>query len=301
MWKYILKRILMVIPVLICVTFLVYLMMRWAPGDPNKAALVGVTDPVEIEEIREANGLNDPIIVQYGRSMYNLFFGEKDRVRVQVLGRLPYTLKLAATAIIVAVALALPLGIFAAIHQNSLFDGFSMFVSLIGVSAPNFWLGMLIILFFGLKLGWFPTSGSQGLETLVMPAFTLGFCNMGFISRISRSSMLEVIRQDYIRTVQAKGMPHGMMIRKHALPNALIPIITSAGVQLCELISGAIMVEYIFAWPGIGRLLVDAIQSREIPMILGCVIAFAVCFSLVNLLVDILYVFFDPRIKSQFI
>lgn len=301
MWKYIAKRILMVIPVLICVTFLVYLMMRWAPGDPNKAALVGVTDPVEIEQIREANGLNDPIITQYARSMGSLLFGEKDRVRVQVLGRLPYTLKLAATAIVVAVALALPLGIFAAINQNSLFDGFSMFVSLIGVSTPNFWLGMLIILFFGLKLGWFPTSGSQGLETLVMPAFTLGFCNMGFISRISRSSMLEVIRQDYIRTAQAKGMPRGMLIRKHALPNALIPIITSAGVQLCELISGAIMVEYIFAWPGIGRLLVDAIQSREIPMILGCIISFAVCFSLVNLLVDILYVFFDPRIKSQFV
>lgn len=301
MWKYVVKRIITMIPVLIGVTLIVYLMMRWAPGDPNKAALRGVTDPVQIAEIRGRLGLDKPMIVQYANAMKNLFFGQKNRVRVQVLSRLPHTIKLASVAIVVAIGLALPIGVFAAMRQNTVFDGFSMFISLIGVSMPTFWLGMMFILFFSLKLGWFPSSGSDSLNCLILPAFTLGFCNMGFISRISRSSMLEVIRQDYIRTAQAKGMSMTKIIRKHAIPNALIPIITSSGLQLCELISGAIMVEYIFAWPGIGRLLVDAIQSREIPMILGCVIAFAICFSIVNLAVDILYAFFDPRIKSQFV
>ncbi|WP_458863368.1 ABC transporter permease [Acidaminobacterium chupaoyuni] len=300
MTKYVLKRLLYMIPVLFGVTFLVYLMMRWAPGDPNKAVLRGVTDPKQIEAIREAHGLNDPMIVQYGRTMKALLIDDAGKVRTKILYRLPFTAKLAAAATVIAIGMALPIGVVAAVKQNSIFDGFSMMLSFVGVSMPSFWLALLVVLFFSLRLGWFPSSGSDSWKCIVLPAFTLGFCDMAYISRITRSSMLETIRQDYIRTARAKGMSYPAVIRRHALKNALIPIITVAGLRLCELFSGAILIENIFAWPGIGRLLIDALQSRQIPMILGCVITFAICFSFINLIVDLLYAFFDPRVKSEF-
>lgn len=299
MWKYVLKRLIIMIPVLFGATFIVYLLFYFAPGNADRSAVRKAATPEIAEQVREARGMNDPIIIQYGRSMKQIF-AKDSFVRIQLGVRLPKTIKLTVAAGLVALLLSLPIGVFAAIKQNTLFDGISMLISFFGVSMPNFWLGMLMMLFFSLKLGWFPTSGSLTMSSLVLPSFTLAFGNMAFISRITRSSMLETIRQDYITTARAKGQPYNTVIRKHALRNALIPITTVMGLRLCELFSGSILVELVFSWPGIGRLLVDAINERDFPMILGCVITFAFCFSIINLVVDLLYVVFDPRIRQQF-
>ena len=193
--------------------------------------------------------------------------------------------------------LALPLGIIAAVKQNTLFDGACMVVSLVGVSMPNFWLALILMIVFALNLGWFPTSGSTEPIHIVLPAATLAFINMASIARVTRSSMLEVIRQDYIRTAQAKGVPYNRVIKKHALKNALIPTITVVGVQLGELLSSTIIIENIFAWPGIGRQLMQAIDSRDMSTMIACVMVFAVFVSLINMCVDILYSIIDPRIS----
>ena len=264
MLKYVLKRLLIMIPVLFCATFIVYMLFYMAPSNADRSAVRRAATPEEAQQIREERGLDDPIIVQYGREMKEIF-SEDSNVRLQLSVRLPKTIKLSLTAALIALVLALPIGVFAAMRQNTLFDGVSMLISFFGVSMPNFWLGMLMMLLFSLYLGWFPTSGSTTLRSLVLPAFTLAFGNMAFISRMTRSSMLETIRQDYLTTARAKGQPYGMVIRKHALRNALIPITTVMGLRLCELFSGSILVELVFAWPGIGRLLVDSINERDYP------------------------------------
>ena len=246
MWKYVLKRLIILLPVLFGATFIVYLLFYFAPGNADRSAVRKAATPEEAEIIREERGLNDPILVQYARTMKEIF-AEDSYVRIQLGVRLPKTIKLTLAAGVVTLVLALPIGVWAAIKQNTLFDNVSMLISFFGVSMPNFWLGMLMLLFFALYLGWFPTSGSQTLSSLVLPAFTLAFGNM-----------------------------------------------------LCEVFSGSILVELIFSWPGIGRLLVDSINERDFPMILGCVITFAFCFSIINLVVDLLYVVIDPRIRSQF-
>lgn len=299
MLKYVFKRLLIMVPVLFGATFLVYLLFYFTPSNADRTAVRMADTPEQAEQIRIARGMDDPLVVQYGRQMKKIF-AEGSEVRMQLDIRLPKTIRLSVAAAVVALAVALPLGVFAAIHQNTLFDNASMLISFFGVSMPNFWLGSLMLLLFALKLGWFPTSGSTTAASLVLPAFTLAFGNMAFISRITRSSMLETIRQDYITTARAKGQSYGQVMRKHALRNALIPITTVVGLRLCELFSGSILVELIFAWPGIGRLLVDAVNERNYPMILGCVVTFAFCFSIINLVVDLLYVMFDPRLRQQF-
>ncbi|MEA4919474.1 MAG: ABC transporter permease [Clostridiaceae bacterium] len=300
MVKFIIKRLFTIIPVLFGVTFLVYLLMTIAPGNPELTPLRGVEDEEERQQISERLGLNDPIIVRYARMMKRLFFdksGKASAIMIKMRVFLPNSLKLCFSALAVSVVLALPLGIIAAIRQNTLFDGLSMAISLIGVSMPNFWLGLLMMIVFSLKLGWFPTSGSTTPAHIVLPAATLAFINMAAIARVTRSSMLEVIRQDYIRTAKAKGVPYRRIIRKHALKNALIPTITIMGVQLGELLSGTIIIENIYAWPGVGRLLMKAIDSRDMSTMIACVIVFAIFVSIVNLCVDILYSIIDPRIS----
>lgn len=293
------KRLVILLPVLFGATFIVYLLFYFAPGNPDRSAVRRAATPEQAELVREARGMNDPLIVQYARKMKDTF--DKDSfVRIQLGVRLPKTIKLTLAAGLLTLVLSVPIGVWAAVKQNTIFDNASMLVSFFGVSMPNFWLGMLVLLVFGLHLGWFPTSGSMTFSSLVMPAFTLAFGNMAFISRITRSSMLETIRQDYITTARSKGQPYGAVIRRHALPNALIPIITVMGLRLCEVFCGSILVELILSWPGIGRLLVDAVNERDFSMILGCVITFAFCFSIINLVVDLLYVVVDPRIRSQF-
>lgn len=307
MWKFIAKRLVSMIPVLLGVTLIIYLIMSMAPGDPAKVILGEQATPEQIAELREEMGLNDPVLVQYGRYISGLVRGDMGEsynsglpCQVEIFARFPNTLRLATVAVTISVILALPLGVLAAVKQNTLFDGISMVIALIGISMPVFWLGLLLILAFSLNLGWFPSSGSEGLRSMVLPAITLGFSHMASIARITRSSMLEVIRQDYIRTARAKGVSEKNVITKHALKNALIPTITVVGLQIGAMLGGSVMTESVFAWPGIGRLMVQSINKRDIPMVLGCVIMFSVSFSIINLIVDILYGFVDPRIKSQY-
>ncbi len=307
MWKYILKRIMYLIPVLIGVTFLVFMILSLAPGDPALTILGPTATTESVEQLREELGLNDPVIVQYGRYMYGLVqgdFGTSYRSKVDVVdeikARVPTTVKLSLIAILIAVVLSIPLGIIAAVKQNTWVDGLSMFIALLGVSIPVFWLGLMLQLLFSLKLGWLPSSGAATWKSFILPGISLGFLSMASIARITRSSMLEVIRQDYIRTARSKGLPYKYVIKKHALQNALIPTITVAGLQIGSLLAGSVLTESVFSLPGIGRLMIDSITGRDIPMVLGCIIVFTVAFSIVNLIVDILYAFVDPRIKAQY-
>lgn len=308
MIKFIFKRLLALIPVLVGVSLLVFFILDLAPGDPAKTILGEQARPEDIAQLREEMGLDDPFFVRYGRYMLDLVQGDlgisyktKDPVGEEIWARLPNTALLALTSTAVAILLALPLGIIAAIKQNTLFDGISMFISLLGVSMPVFWMGLLLILLFSVKLGWFPVAGAdQGIRSLVLPSVALGFMHMAAIARTTRSSMLETIRQDYIRTVRAKGLPEGAVIKDHALRNALIPTTTVIGLQIGSMLGGSVLTESVFSWPGIGRFLIQSIQGRDIPGVMGCIIIFALSFALINLLVDLIYGFIDPRIKAQY-
>lgn len=308
MIKFIVKRLLALIPVLIGVTLLVFFILDLAPGDPAKTILGETASPEAIEQLREEMGLDDPFFIRYGRYMWDLLHGDlgtsyktKDPVNEEVWARLPNTVKLALSSTVVAIVLALPLGVIAAIKQNTLFDGVSMFISLLGVSMPVFWMGLLLILLFSVRLGWFPVSGAdQGIRSLILPSFALGFMHMAAIARTTRSSMLETIRQDYIRTVRAKGLPEKNVITDHALRNALIPTTTVIGLQIGAMLGGSVLTESVFAWPGIGRYMIQSIQGRDIPSVMGCIIIFAIGFAMINLLVDLIYGFIDPRIKAQY-
>ena len=308
MLKYIAKRLLAMIPVILGVTLIVYLIMSLAPGDPARTILGEQATEEQVNQLREEMGLNDPIIVQYFKYIWNLLHGDLGRsyqsridVSTEIFSRFPNTIKLALAASLFSVILALPLGIIAAVKQNTFFDSFSMFVAIIGISCPTFWFGLILILVFAVNLKWFPVSGQvDNFRGMVLPALTLAFNSMAAMARVTRSSMLEVIRQDYIRTARAKGVSQRNVILQHAVPNAMIPTVTVIGLRIGGLLAGAVICETVFSWPGIGRLLVQSIQSRNTPVVLGCIIIFSICFSLVNLIVDILYAFIDPRIKSQY-
>ncbi|MBQ6013135.1 MAG: ABC transporter permease [Firmicutes bacterium] len=307
MWKYILKRIIALIPVIIGVTLIVYFIMSLAPGDPATTILGDQATPEAIAQLREEMGLNDPIIVQYARYMFNLARGDmgtsyktKKPVSIEVFSRFPATAKLSLVAVTFSTLLAIPLGMLAAVKQNSFFDGFSMIIALLGISMPIFWFGVLEQLLFSLKLGWLPSSGNDYWYSIILPAVALGFHNVASVARITRSSMLEVIRQDYIRTARSKGVPYGTVIKRHALRNALIPTVTVLGIQIGALLAGSTLTETVFAWPGMGRFMITSISGRDIPSVLGCIIIFTLCFSVVNLIVDLAYGFIDPRIKGQY-
>jgi peptide/nickel transport system permease protein len=309
MVKYIAKRLLSMIPVVLGVTFLVFIIMDLAPGDPVLLILGdNASEEARIEKTREL-GLDQPVVIRFGKYVYNFFFKADmgnsyisgRSVSAEVLSRFPNTLKLSLVAALASLLMALPLGIIAAVKQNSLFDNTSMVVSLIGNSMPAFWLGMMLVLVFALKLRWFPVQGmSQGWKSFVLPSISIGLMNMAAVARTTRSSMLETIRQDYIRTARAKGIKESRVIMHHAFRNAVIPTITVAGVQLGNLLGGAVITETVFAWPGLGRMMVQAVSSRDVPMILGCIITLSFCYSVVNLLVDLLYGFFDPRVKTMY-
>lgn len=307
MHKYIFKRLLMLLPVLLGVSFIVFSIMDFAPGDAVQVYLGDNYSQEAYDQITEELGLNDPFLVRYVRYIGNALTGDlgtsystKNAVSTEIFARFPATLRLAGAAIFFAVLLGIPLGIISATKQYSLLDTGSMVMALVGVSMPNFWLGIMLILLFSAGLGWFPASGSAGFISLVLPAITLSANSLATITRMTRSSMLETIRQDYIRTARAKGLKEVVVVVKHALRNAMIPIITSAGLQFGFALSGAVLVETVFSWPGIGRLLVDAIKLQDAPLVLGIVLVMAVSFSVINLLIDILYAFFDPRIRAQY-
>lgn len=307
MIKYIAKRLVYLIPVIIGATLIVYLLMDAAAGDPVRVMLGSEASQETVEQIREEMGLNDPVLVRYFRYMFNLFRGDMGTsyksghtVAYEIGAKLPNTIKLAVTSLALSLVLAMPLGTIAARKQNTLFDGVSMFISLIGMSMPIFWLGLLLIIVFSLNLGWFPVSGADGWKALVLPSIALAARSMASIARTTRSSMLEVIRQDYIRTARSKGISERNVIRRHAQRNALIPTITVVGIQLGQLMGGAVLVETVFAWPGIGRLMIQSIESRDAPVVLGCIVVMAGIYAIVNLVVDLIYAAVDPRMRSQF-
>lgn len=307
MFRYIMKRILMMIPVLIAVSFVVYFLMDLAPGDIISSMAPQDATEAEIEIMREELGLNGSLIERYFRYLGGLLKGDmgmslslKRPVADVFFERFPATLELALAATVVALAISIPLGIAAATHHRSFLDGFSMVTAMLGLSMPGFWLGLLLILFFSHQLGWLPSGGSGGIVHLILPAIALGAGQAGSLTRITRSSMLDVIRQDYLRTARAKGVNEKMVIRKHALKNALIPIITVFGSTLGNLLGGAVAIETVFSWPGIGRLTVSAINTRDITLATGCIIMFTVLLTVTMLLVDIAYAYVDPRIKAQY-
>ncbi len=304
MWRFVLKRVLTIIPIMLGTTFIVFSIMSFAPGDAV-GMLAADASQEEKAALRQELGLDDPLLIQYARYIKNLLLGDMGisyksgaPVTEELAARIPYTALLAVVASIITIILAIPLGVIAAIRQNTFFDTSSMVFCLLGISIPPFWLGLLLILSFGVKLKMLPVSGSGSWAHLIMPAITQSVAGLATIARVTRSSMLEVIRQDYIRTARAKGIAYNQVIRRHALKNSLLPTITVAGLQVGALLSGAVVTETVFSWPGIGRFLVSSISWRDTPCVLGCVVIFVLTFSIINLIVDILYGFVDPRIKA---
>ncbi len=309
MAKYIVKRVLYLIPVMLGVSFIVFALLYITPGDPARNALGPSASEEAVAAMREEMGLNDGFLVQYARYVSKIVtkgdlgqsYITKASVTQEIFARAGSTFRLAVLAITFAVLLGIPNGIISAIKQYSIFDNIAMVLALIGISMPVFWLGLLLIMFFSVYLGWLPSSGFSTPAQMILPAIALGSQSVSVITRMTRSSMLEVIRKDYIRTARAKGQRERVVVWRHALGNALIPIITIIGIQFGQLMGGALMTEVIFSIPGIGRLMVDSIKMRDAPMVLGCVLFVAVTFSLVNLIVDLLYTFVDPRIKTKYV
>ena len=307
MYKYILKRLMLVIPVVLCVSFIVFTLMDLAPGDPVYSVVGDNATQEDIEIMREKMGLNDPLLVRYFRYMLGVLQGDlgySEQLNQEVwdlyITRLPTTLYLAVGALAVNILIGIPFGIIAAVKQNTLIDTGISTVALFGLAIPNFWLGILLILMFALKLGWFPSFGAESSLGIVLPAVALGVRQAALLTRTTRSSMLDVIRQDYLRTTRAKGLPENKVIWRHALKNALIPIITVIGGQLTILFGGAVVIESVFAWPGIGKLVVQAIRGNDFTTVTGCIMMTSILVTLALLAVDILYAFVDPRIKAQY-
>ena len=299
MYKYIIKRILMMIPVIIGVSLLVFLVLKMTPGDPARVVAGSEADEATVEMIREELGLNKPVIQQYVDYMIGLLHGDMGESYIngkpvldEIASRLPTTFALALASVLVAVLIGIPLGIISATKQYSILDYISTIFALAGVAMP--------ILFFSLHLGILPSNGAEDWTGYILPAITMGVGAVASFMRTTRSSMLEVIRQDYIRTARAKGAGEGRVIIHHAIRNAMIPVVTVIGLQIGTLLGGAVVNETVFSLPGLGTLMINAINQKNEPVVLGCLIVFAFIFSMVNLLIDILYAFIDPRIKSQY-
>ena len=306
MLRYVMKRVLLLIPILLSVSFVVYFIMNLTTGDVVDAQYSELTIE-EKDAIREDMGLNDPIIVRYGRYIGNMLRGDMgisttyhDPVIQVYFSRLPATLSLAFWGIIIAILIAIPFGILAAQKQTTWVDSSSMVFGLLGLSVPNFWLGLMLIIIFALNLKLLTSYGGDTWQSIILPAITVGTSQSALLIRTTRSAMLEVIRQDYLRTARAKGVRERVVIYKHALRNALIPIVTAVGSQFSVSLGGAVVTETVFAWPGVGRLIVDSINTRDDPTAVGAIMLTTMLSSLVILAVDIIYAFVDPRVKARY-
>lgn len=305
MLLYLARRVVAVVPVLFGVTLAVFSMLFLVPGDPVKMMLAEfVTNPDQVERMRAELHLDEPIVVQYGRFVGGALRGDlgtsirsRRPVTAEIGENVASTMQLALASMVVAVAIGVPLGLLAALWRNSWLDVGAMVVALLGVSMPSFWLGLLLILVFSLHLAWLPATGGGDLAHLVLPALTLGTIASAIIARLTRSSMLEVLGQDYVRTAQAKGLAWWGVVVRHALKNALIPVITIFGLQFGNLLAGAVIVETVFSRPGLGRLIVGGILSKDFPLVQGTVLVVATSYVLINVLVDVAYAVVDPRIR----
>jgi ABC-type dipeptide/oligopeptide/nickel transport system permease component len=312
MWRYIQRRLLLTIPVLLGVSFLTFSIIHLIPGDPARVLLgdmgggaaSGDTSQQAYLNLRKELGLDKPFMLQYvdyvgnaARGNFGQSYQTNRSVRSSIENALPYTLQLTVAGLGVAIILGLVLGVIAAIYRNSWIDSATMGFSLIGLAMPSFWLGFILIEIFAFRFGWFPATGSTGIKALILPATTLGLVAAGVVARLVRTTMLEVLQQEYVVTARSKGLPERTVILRHALRNALIPVITVVGLQFGTLLSGAVIIETVFARQGLGRLAVDAVLSRDYPVIQGTILVAAIGYVLVNLLVDLSYAWFDPRIK----
>ena len=310
--RYLLQRLFTTIIVVFGITFVVFMIIQLVPGDPARVVLGVAASEENVEALRERLGLNEPIWQQYLTWLGGLLQGDLgdslvtgQSVTEQILQRLPATLTLAAAGLIVGLFIGLPAGILSAIKPHTPLDITASILSQIGVSIPDFWLGILLVLLFSLTLGWFPSQGYTPFSEdpvdwfmhLILPALTVGIICGAIQTRFNRSAMLEVLHQDYVRTARAKGLTEAIVINKHALRNALIPIITILGLQLTALLSAVVVVEVVFSWPGLGRLTLDAVLDRDYPLLQGAVFTIATVLAFVNLGTDLLYAFIDPRIE----
>ncbi len=303
MWAYIAKRLLLAIPVVFGVAFVVFAMVRVVPGDPAQIIAGEAATEEFVEAIRKDLGLDRPLLVQFAAFMGNVLRGDFGRsvrskapVTIELRARIPNTISLTLAGLVVAVGVGVSAGVISAVRPYSVIDTAVMLVALAGLSMPVFWSGLMMILVFAVWLGWLPAVGTGTPVHLILPAVTLGMATAAIIARMTRSSMLEVLRSDYIRTARAKGVAEPAVINRHAFRNALIPVITVVGLQMGTLLSGAVLTETVFAWPGIGRLLVEGILTRDYPIVQAAVLVVALAFVLVNLVVDVLYAVVDPRI-----
>lgn len=309
----ILKKILTAIPVLLVVSIVLFLLLNVMPGDAADSMSTMDATAEEVEALRESLGLNDPMYIQYLRWLKNVLKGDFGisflngaSVTEKIVTRLPVTLELTLLAMLIAVAIALPMGVLSATHRNSTIDAIASFISMIGVAVPHFWLAMMLIIIFSVNLHWLPASGftpiSQGLGKnlikMIMPAFSVGLGFAATVMRQTRSNIIDVLGTDYISTAKAKGMSKSVVVWKHGVRNALIPVITVIGMQTGRLFGGAIVVETLFGLPGIGTAIVQSIFSRDYQMTMGCVMMVAVIIILINTIVDILYVIIDPRVRT---
>lgn len=308
MLKYVFRRILMLIPVILGVTILIFTLMYIVPGDPAISILGSTAEPWEYEELREKMGFNDPYIVQllrYFKQVYVDFdlgssYLTGVSITAELMGRLPRTLILGLASVLVALFVGIPLGVNAAVHQNTAADWLPMTAALVGVSMPGFWLALMLVLVFAVKLNWLPPYGMGGIEFWILPILSGSFHGLATMARQTRSSMLDVINSDYIVMARAKGLPERQVIYKHALPNALIPLITIMGTTLAGLFGGGMLTETIFSIPGVGYYMVKAVNNRDYPAVQGSVLLLSIVFSVVMLLTDLVMAAVDPRIKAQF-
>ncbi|MDR1863328.1 MAG: ABC transporter permease [Treponema sp.] len=308
MARFILKRLLWMIPVVMGVTLLIFTLMYFVPGDPAAIILGSNATEAELMQKRADLGLDEPYIIRLGKYINAVFlhfdFGKSyitnTSITTDLLGRLPRTLLLASFCILLSVSVGVFLGVNAAAHQNGLGDRICMLLALIGVSMPSFWVALMLVLLFALKLGVLPASGIGGVHYYILPAIANSFGGIATQARQTRSSMLEVISSDYIATARGKGLSERAVIYKHALPNALIPVITLAGTSFGIMLGGTLVIETVFSIPGVGSYMIGAVNNRDYPVVQGCVIFLAITFSLVMLLVDLLYAFVNPRIKAQY-
>ena len=304
MLKFVLKRVALLVPVVLSVMVILFTILYFTPGDPARIALGQDVTAESIAAFRAEHGLDDPYLVQLGRYVYRAAvhadlgysYIMRSSVSSELSSRIPVTMKLAFWAVVFSTLIGIPLGIICAVKQYSLLDSITTLVTLLGVSMPTFWTGLLLILGFSVHLGWFPSMGFSSIDEMVLPIVTLSGSAIALIARITRSSMLEVIKSDYIRTARAKGQKESVVIFRHALPNAMIPILTIIGMQFGMLLGGSIITEAIFSISGVGRLMLDAINTRDYPIIQGGVLFISVAFCIINLVVDLLYALIDPRI-----
>ena len=308
MYKYIIKRLLALIPVILGVVFIIYLILYLTPGDVT-TTILGQNYTVEAaEQLRKDLGLDKPFLVQFFSYILNMLHGDLGTSYVsglpvtEVVGaRFPNTLLLVTVSMVLCTVLSVPIGIQSAVKPNSIFSNFTAALGMIGIALPSFWLGLMLILLFCVHLGWLPSAGSATLKGIILPSITLCASFMASTMRTTRSSMLEALNQDYIRTARAKGVSKNDVVYNHALKNALLPLITVVGMNIGTQMGGSVLTETVFSYPGIGRLLMEGINSRDNPIVLGCLVLMALSIGIINLIVDVLYAYVDPRLRSQYV